>query len=349
LRTLLESFEAGAYDQVPFQLADENNKHTNDPERTRGEIQSLDLAADGLYMTISTTKQGAKVIQENPRLGVSARIVNQLKRADGKFFPAAIQHALGTLDPRINGLGSWSAVEASNDDGPFIDLTGTEYQEASSVADKLTAEEQAQLDALLAKLGDDAPDSDNDDEDELTDAELEALMLEADSQDEDAGGKSTEDDDDLSEEEIERLIATGQLDLEEVNASVDQATQQVLEMTRSQVAVHNIELARVTEALDEGRWQQERTMFMEKYGIPPSILDLAKPVLKGDGHVISLSNGDNADSGAIVRRMLTEIGTHVKMLDLSNELGTAIQQDATDQEHEQTLALVKNYRSQTGI
>ena len=32
---------------------------------------------------------------------MSARIVEDYARSDGKFFTAAVQHVLGTLDPRI--------------------------------------------------------------------------------------------------------------------------------------------------------------------------------------------------------------------------------------------------------
>ena len=99
LRGLLDAFRSRAYDQVPFQLADAQNTHTNDPERTRGEIVDMDVDGDGLYVTVAATDAGARVLQDNPRLGVSARIVEDYARSDGQHYAAAVQHVLGTLDP----------------------------------------------------------------------------------------------------------------------------------------------------------------------------------------------------------------------------------------------------------
>ena len=114
LGQLAAAFNGRAYDQVPFQLADAQNTHTNDPERTRGEITAMELGDDGLYITAELTEDGEKVLAANPKLGVSARIVEDYARSDGRHFPAAIQHVLGTLDPRIPGLGAWQAIEAAS-------------------------------------------------------------------------------------------------------------------------------------------------------------------------------------------------------------------------------------------
>lgn len=114
LGRLVTAFQSRAYDQVPFQLADHANAHTNDPERTRGEITSMELGDDGLYITAQVTPDGEKVLEANPKLGVSARIVEDYARSDGQFFKNAVQHVLGTLDPRIPGLGAWEAIEAAS-------------------------------------------------------------------------------------------------------------------------------------------------------------------------------------------------------------------------------------------
>jgi hypothetical protein len=68
-----------------------------------------------------------RVLTENPGLGISARIVEDYARSDGQFFPAAIQHVLGTLDPRIPELGPWQLVEASNDGSIVIDLSACQF------------------------------------------------------------------------------------------------------------------------------------------------------------------------------------------------------------------------------
>lgn len=128
LGRLVSAFKDRAYDQVPFQLADHANTHTNDPERTRGEITAMELGDDGLWITAELTPEGEKVLKDNPRLGVSARIVEGYDRSDGKHFGEAIQHVLGTLDPRIPGLGAWEAIEAASPvPDQLIDLSGESF------------------------------------------------------------------------------------------------------------------------------------------------------------------------------------------------------------------------------
>ncbi len=128
LTTLADSFNRRAYDQVPFQIADHANTHTNDPERTRGWVTGMSVNDDGLWVEVETTDAGNQLLASNPRLGVSARIVEDYLRADGQHFPVALQHVLGTLDPRITELGPWQSVEMSNGGGSepdmIIDLSG---------------------------------------------------------------------------------------------------------------------------------------------------------------------------------------------------------------------------------
>jgi hypothetical protein len=165
LDDLAAAFHSRAYDQVPFQLADAKNAHTNDPERTRGEIIDMDSLDDGLWVTAKLSPAGEQILSENPMLGVSARIVEAYDRSDGRFFPAAVQHVLGTLDPRIPALGPWHAVEASNWGQSVVDLSNCNWAGEPSPVE----------------LADD----DDDGDDELTDAELDDLidaMAEADAE-----------------------------------------------------------------------------------------------------------------------------------------------------------------------
>lgn len=341
LQTLVHSFRGSAFDQVPFQLATADNKHNNDPERTRGEVTGLDLQDDGLYATVITTDEGARIISDNPRLGVSARIVNSLQRADGKSFKAAMQHVLGTLDPKINGLGPWQSIEASRQSGEkVIDLTHLEFTEGD-VAPQLSDDELAQLRDIIAQGGTPQPpapapadgategDEGDGDEGELSDEELAELIQYAEAY------ESGETDFDSDEE----LIA----------ASNDPAVQNALLLVRAQSDQQAIELARVTEQLDTQRWQSERAMFTRDYGIPPAVLDLAEPLLKGENNVIELANGAVTDAGAVMRRVLTEIGQNVKLLDLSAELGSAYEVEGQQAEVAERSNFVAQYRRDTGI
>ncbi len=101
IERLAEAFHSRAYGQVPFQLAGDDNKHTNDVERFAGEIIDAEAGPDGLWVTLKATPRGEKVLTENPSLGVSARIVEDYERSDGRFFSAAVQH------PRPENPRAW--------------------------------------------------------------------------------------------------------------------------------------------------------------------------------------------------------------------------------------------------
>jgi len=162
---LARAFRDNAYDMASFQLAPGDNSHTNDPERHRGIIKAMTSEDDGLYITVEPTPCGQHVLQENPYLGVSARIVEQYQRADGRFYPAAVQHVLGTLDPRIPGLGAWTPVDMSNSPAIVIDLSCARWP--GEPAMELAAPDGTLSDAEMAELTDAITE---------TDAELEAMV-----------------------------------------------------------------------------------------------------------------------------------------------------------------------------
>lgn len=161
LNELASAFADSAYDQVPFQIADARNSHTNDPERYRGQVTGMEVADDGLYVTVATTEAGSRLLATNPRLGISARIVEGYDRADGRHYTAAMQHVLGTLDPRIPALGDWQPVDFSNGygDSPehLIDLSNLTFagedapQPGSDPHDALD-DEHAALASSMRKL-----------------------------------------------------------------------------------------------------------------------------------------------------------------------------------------------------
>lgn len=159
LGRLVHAFNDGAYDQVPLQLAGPDNGHTNAVEAYAGKIIGADVDSQGLWVTVEPTDRGQQLLEENPMLGVSARIVEDYSRADGAYYPAAIQHVLATHDPRIPGMGPWTAVEASNEPpGITIDLSRSDWA-AGNVIDlsaygvaNATAWEIAQVDQTLAEL-----------------------------------------------------------------------------------------------------------------------------------------------------------------------------------------------------
>jgi hypothetical protein len=133
LQNVVQAFRRGAYDQVPFVLADPDNRHNMDPERFRGEVKGMELTPDGVDAIIEATPEGAKVIKRNPRLGVSARIVTDMSKSDGRSYPVAIQHVLATMDPRLTGMRPWETVDLSDEDEDVevIDLTAATVKEGT--------------------------------------------------------------------------------------------------------------------------------------------------------------------------------------------------------------------------
>ena len=176
LAGLVSAWRDRAYDAVPLQLADAHNAHTNDPERTRGWITDMTLGDDGLYITAEVSPRGQAVLSENPYLGVSARIVEQYQRSDGKFYPAAIQHVLATLDPRIPALGTWTPIEMSNGGDSAVTIDLSSYSFAGEPASTVYSLSPAELDDLMQVLGEVETEVYPDPGGDLSDAELEAMM-----------------------------------------------------------------------------------------------------------------------------------------------------------------------------
>lgn len=333
LAGLAQAFKERAYDQVPFQLAGNDNSHTNDVERFGGEVTSFDLESDGLYIKLAATERGEKVLKENPNLGVSARIVEDYARADGKYFTAAVQHVLGTLDPRIPGLGGWQAVEASNDVETVLDLSTFSFtgEEMTVSGDQFTAEERGQLAKLL----------------QIPEDKIDALVALAGT---DLGGG----DEELSDEELAQLIADMPADElaalqaefeSEVAASAPGLSNQAamaIEMANVRADENARQLSVITNELDGQRYEAERARLVRDSGVPPFIVELARPLLEGTGHTVDLSNGKAVDAGQIMRKVLVEYGKAAKMMDLSVEMGSAMdepeQTGAAAQERDEVVS-----------
>ena len=406
LGKLVTAFNSRAYDQVPFQLADAQNTHTNDPERTRGEVTAMELGDDGLYITAQLTEDGEKVLAANPKLGVSARIVEGYQRSDGKFFDKAVQHVLGTLDPRIPGLGAWEAIEAASPvPDTVLDLTAESFTDLAAPDGKaarkaakaerkaaakagskqaepasdpagadpeggaemavLTPEQQARLDKLLA-LPDETLDALAAGGTVFTPAEIEALTTSGEPADGDADDAEAEalaeqiagmSDDELAALEAEFNAETGTEEpapvpeREPVAAGMSAEAQFAIDLANAKADETARELAVVTARLREEDFQGEKRRLADA-GVPPYITELARPLLEGAGHAVELSNGKTVDAGAIMRRVLAEYASQIRLLDLDVELGSPMDEpdDAGQQDAEQARAqYVAGFKSMTGL
>jgi hypothetical protein len=374
LAGLVKAFAEKAYPVVPFQFADRDNKHTMAPEQRRGTVKALELTDDGLDILVEAGAEATAHLEEYPDLGISASISEAYERADGRFWPAAVRHVLGTLDPRLPDLRPWEAVEAANDGGEVLDLSALDYAAPEVLAKPADAKQQQpasppkehtamalseaqearlgklldlpedQFNALLAPPADPAEgtEGETDVEDgELSDAELEALMaeVEAESAAEGTEGTGTEPD----------------RELEPAGAQLSHEAQAAIDLANARAEETSLQLARVRKQLDVTAYEAERDKFARVDGIPPRITDLARVLLEGEGRTVDLANGKNADAGAIVRRVLTEVGKTCKMLDLSAELGSSVdggaeaEKAAEDQKVAERGELVSAVRQMTGI
>jgi len=356
LAGLVGAFRDKAYDQVPFQLADAKNTHTNDPERTRGQITSMTLEPDGLYIEMDPTQAGAAVLTANPGLGVSARIVEGYDRADGKFFPKAIQHVLGTLDPRIPGMGGWSTVEAANDAVTvLLDLSTAHFAGEEPGMPELTDDQAARLAKLL--------DLDPDKLAALVAAGGAAGLGQAPTLNGNGDGNAPaageEDDpeavaiaaqiDAMSDEELaelERELEAEEAGQQPVGAGLaNDAGTLAAELAQAGVEENARQLGIITAQLDRERWTSERQRLVTA-GTPPYIADLAQPLLEGAGHVVDLAGGTSVDAGQIVRKILTEYQKLGQQLGIGVELGSAMDEPVDTEAETARDDIVKRARAQ---
>lgn len=278
-KQLVRNFRAGAYPQVPFQLADKDNAHTNDPERTRGELVDLRAEESGLYGYFKVAKP--ELLLNNQNLGVSCRIVeNYARESDGKYFGHSLQHVLGTLDPRVTGMKPWESVElASGPATETVDLAGSVWpkpeQDGAEMPDanqdkhvvELSTAQLERLNELLA-------------EDEGDELDLDPEMF--------ADGEEDEDGE-QEEGEFTELEEGGDGDV--TLATVHNLQRQVLQLSST---------------IDE-RDNEYELRQLAATGLAPSIVECARPLLALGSGVVELSGGGQVSPAAQTRKLLRTI------------------------------------------
>lgn len=339
LANLAQAFREAAFDAVPFVLADAGNRHTMEPERARGEVTGLELTESGLDAIVTLSDDAAALVRDHPKLGVSARIVERLERADGKSWPAAIQHVLGTWDPRITGMAPWEAVELSTSGESVVDLSSEviDLGKEEDMSGPLTDEETTTLAGLLGKIGfklepvdpgknqpdDTKPDDGDLVGEELTADELNELLATLEGGDENGEGDDGE------------LVGAGA----ELSADARQAIE--LANARASEADNRVKAMEIQLATE--RWQREADGYAEK-GVTPVILDLARPLLSEPGEsAIELSNGQTVTPAAVVRKILAEIAAGNAHVDLSREIGTSVDNTEDDPAAKKRAEVLANW------
>lgn len=294
LTELARSFKRRAFDQVPAQIANEKNQHNNDPRNTGGELVDVQLANDGLYGIFRPNEEGEAVLRRNPKIGVSARILEGYKRSDGATFGKALQHVLMTVDPHISGMKPWERMaELSADDTPedTIDLSAeteeepdmptkpktraaqtTEGGDGEDEVVTLSREEYTAFTEMLAERTAALEFA----------ADLDPTDFEDGDEDEDAG--------DEQERETE---GDGPDDTvpEQVRLTMQAQSEQILELTNQ---AREREINHAVEQL-------------QRDGLAPAIVEAARPLLGLGESAVELSNGDSLDVGQAVKGLLSSI------------------------------------------
>lgn len=307
-KTLVRNFRAGAYPQVPFQLADATNTHTNDPERTRGELVDLRAEPTGLYGYFRLSDPS--VVLANRKLGVSCRIVeNYSRESDGKKFGHSLQHVLGTLDPKIPIEHPWESVElASAPVSSTIDLSGQFYTEdGGKMPDGTGTEDKVVVELSTSTLEKFNKFLENLDEDGQVRSDQDG--------DDDEGQNQL---DDLTDEEMAALVANFDEDDDPSTEGGDSVGLAVVQSLQSQV----LEL---TNKLDRRDTEHELEQLAAT-GLAPAIIEAAKPLLAIQSGTIELSNGERVSPSAQVRTLLRTVldlaNRGVDMIDFDQEQGS---------------------------
>lgn len=344
LRNVAAAFNAKAFDTVPFMLADHENRHTMDPRNAAGEVLSLEAEDDGLYATVRLSESAESIVRENPAFGVSVRIKEDYERSDGRRYPAACQHVLGTFDGVVAGMKPWQSVDLSHEPGAaVIDLSGLTYAEEAPTMTAPAVTNDQVLDALRDLLGDSIAPPVNDhmsdpdpaaDTDELTDEQFDAWAADvlaglADDDDEagddDGAGAGDHTDDPYTDLDDPDDYGHTPDHSREVAASQRADHTDAVDLALAESAYHSermdaLELSNreLRAERDAHRYEAERDKLARDHGIPPHVIDLARPLLEGTGRTVSLSNGDDVDAGHVIRQVLAEFGKVARLLDLSN-------------------------------
>lgn len=286
-----------AVDSVGFLLANVDNQHTMDPERFRGRVSEFAVREDepnpdhnGLWgKIVFPSREAAKAVLDNPDLGVSARIREDIPKSDGSTVARGIVHVLGTLDPQVSGMAGWQPTDLSNDGPNLLDLTAETYEDGTMAENEKALDEYTE--AEIEAMDDDA---------------LNAYLARA---AEEFAGILDEDEDELLDEDDETQTETERV------AEMALSTE-----LRGEIDLANSRAVRALTKAAQAEWDKMRADYMHA-GVPADSLDLAEPIFnRPTEFVVDLSNegGESINVGEIVAKLLdAQKGT----IDLSTEVG----------------------------
>lgn len=296
----IRAFNEQAFDQTVFALADENNSHDvdNRPDRYGGEVLGFKKTTKGVNAVIKLTSPSVKLVEDTEgKLGVSVRFrENYTREADGKSWPVVIDQVLGTLDPRLTGMDKWKAITLSNvstsDQSDVKDSSNEEWN-----VTKPTDNDQ-NGDKNKTDKPDDGNNNSGDNNDKVTLTKDEYSQFQA----------------------LLVQNAKDKADLDKIlnDAGVDDKSDKKEPVKLSHDQSRIVELSF---QVAESRFDRDALAYKQA-GVPPKIIELAKPVLASYDpvRVVTLSNGTQITSDAreVVKNILEECKG---IVNLSSESG----------------------------
>lgn len=306
LSTIAQSFKGKAYDEVAFQLGDENGAHNNDARRRVGTMVEVEhVPGKGMYGYFDLTAEGQKYVTDFPSFGVSPRIVASIARADGKKFDAAIEHICATNVPRITGMSPWEKIElsqaASADAGDNPEVL--DFSTVTAQPTRLSAQT-----SLTNKVEGGTTDNKSEGTVELTQEQAQFLteMMEDAKKFETAFGEGGGNNQQTTTPVIPAELSNG----------VSEAK------TLSEQALAG--LAALQEQARKDSWSAKKRELAGR-GVPPAALDLADPImLSAPSRVIDLSTAEGTVKSDEQQVTLSMLETMVGTVDLSAESGHGI-------------------------
>lgn len=288
LKNIVSAYDDGAMDQVAFQLANDRNEHNWDPERYRGEAEKVFVDDDGdLSADFAFLPDAEKLVRQNPKLGVSVSLSENPDSTDGKKYPVVLGHVLGTLNPRVKGLGAWTPVNLSDydADATYVDLT--EATVAEPVAEQtVTPSREAFAD--------------------LTDEQIEAMSPE-----DVEAWLAVLDDEPENTPAAPAAPAPAKGPVVPTQLSTPTDEQRTIELANA--ARTRADLDAVRAELATSKYEKLRDAYVRQ-GVPLAVVELARPLLEvPEDQVIELSADTTVNASDTVRKVLDSMAGFVKL------------------------------------
>lgn len=364
LTGLASNFTAGVMDNVPLVIG---HPKADDVEKTRGRLRGVEVIGDQLVGTFELADAGAELLTTHPQIGCSVAIDPEFSRADGRKAGPTLVHVGIHNDPEVSGLGDWAALGG---DYEVIDL-GAEDDSATNPA-QTTAEsgggnekkeapvaltdeqKKAATDSLVKLLKDagvlpgdqekkteGAPPAADDKKPEDTKPEVSDDQIKAALENWLSEGVTSEQLDAIATPAVEvapDLVAAGES---------DEAAQ--LRLARDENTKLAERVSKVEAERNDERWKAEELALGRDFAIPAKVVALAKPLLYGTDHVLTLGN-QRVDAGSVLREVLHELGrTYKAALGVNVELGSAEAGDDRKKAAEDLESFVGDARRQLRI